>query len=66
MNVANLVGTNDEHNVVKISQAANVMLNLVQPRVQRLKAGFVSHVVHQQSTLRVGVELIAYLKRQEC
>jgi len=58
---SDLVGADDEYNVVKISWAANVMLHLVKPRVKCIEAGSVCYVVHQQGTLCVGVELVTNL-----
>lgn len=61
----NLVGTNNEHNVVEICRAANVMFHLIKPGVKCVKTRPVCYVVYQQRSLSVCVELVTNLTHRQ-
>lgn len=58
---SDLVGTDDEDDALHICLRAHLLLHLSEPTVQSLEALPQPHVVHQQHTLGVFVELITNL-----
>lgn len=61
---SDLVGADDEDDAFHIGLRTHFLLHLSQPTVEGIETLPEAHVVHQQHTLAVLVELVPHLRRK--